>query len=388
MKRLAFVLALILPVSGCAWIKGLLSRDESVEPPSPLVTFTPKLTVRALWTSRVGKGSDKQFVRLSPGVDRGRVFAADIRGRLAAVDAEAGKTLWELNTRAPVSAGVGLADGLVLLGTSHAEVLAFGEENGAAAWRSGVSSEILAVPRGADGVVVAQTIDGKVFGLDERGGRRLWMYQSVVPVLTLRSRGAPLIARGAAVVGLPNGKLVALTLHDGKVGWESPIAIPHGRSELERMVDISADPVLYESTIYVASFQGRVAAVDLESGRVLWGRDLSSYAGIAVDGRNVYVTDDVGQVWALDRFSGTSVWKQDKLRGRSVTGPVLFGSSVVVGDFEGYLHWLDTDNGAFQARHRVDSAGLLTPGVVAGDTLYVSGERGVLTALRVEKESP
>lgn len=383
-RWLLAVLALVVggSLGGCSWIKGYFGTDEAAEPPTPLASFEPAFKVRTLWSTRAGHGVEKQYAKLTPAVDKGRVFAADVRGRVMALDADSGRRIWDMDTRAPISGGIGVGDGELLLGTSNAQAMALSEDNGAILWRSPVSSEVLAAPRSGEGVVVVQTNDGKLFGLDASDGRRLWLYQEAVPVLTLRGRSAPLILRGKVIAGLANGKLVALTLRDGKLLWETPIAVPRGRSELDRMVDITSDPQLYEGVIYVASFQGRVAAVDPESGRILWGRDVSSYAGLAVDETNVYVTDEHSQVWALDRASGSSAWKQDKLRGRMLTAPVVLGSSVVVGDFEGYLHWLSKDNGAFQTRLRVDSSGILAPGVVAGDTLYVASRRGEVEALR------
>ena len=378
----SFVGSLVGSLSGCSWMRGIFDSGEPAEPPTPLASFEPAFKVRTLWSERAGRGVENQYAKLALAVDRGRVFAADVRGRVMALDAQSGKRIWDVDTRAPITGGIGVGDGQLLLGTGNAQVLALSEDNGAILWRSPVSSEILAAPHSGEGVVVVQTNDGKLFGLDAGDGHRLWLYQEVVPVLTLRGRSAPLIMRGRVVAGLASGKLVALTLRDGKPLWETPIAVPRGRSELDRMVDITSDPQLYEGVIYVASYQGRVAAVDPESGRILWERDVSSYAGLAVDETNVYVTDEHSQVWALDRASGSSAWKQDRLRGRMLTAPVVLGSAVVVGDFEGYLHWLSKDNGAFQARLRVDSSGILAPGVVADDTLYVISRRGEVEALR------
>jgi outer membrane protein assembly factor BamB len=382
MRRLVGCLALALSVSGCSWVRGIFDGDEGVEPPAQLTRIEPTLDVTTLWETRVGRGTDRQFIRLTPAVANGRVYAADTRGRVAALAADSGRTLWEVDTDAPISGGVAFDDGRVLVGTSQAEVIALSAEKGTVLWRAGVSSEVLASPQGDHGIVVAQTMDGRVVGLNAEDGTRLWVYQGSVPALTLRARSTPLIVRDAVFAGLPNGRLVALTLRAGRAAWETPVAVARGRSELERMVDISADPEFHDGVIYAVTYQGRVAAIEAQSGRVLWNRDLSSHAGLAVDERNVYLTDDQGQVWALDRLSGASLWKQDKLRGRGVTGPVVYGASVVVGDFEGYLHWLSKDSGGFQARVRVDSAGILVPGVVLEDTLYVAGRGGHIVALR------
>jgi outer membrane protein assembly factor BamB len=240
----------------------------------------------------------------------------------------------------------------------------------------------LAAPRAAGGTVVARTVDGRVYGLDVLDGHRLWSYQSTVPVLTLRGNSAPLLEQGLAVVGLESGKAVALSASDGKVRWEQAIGVSRGRSELERMVDIDANPVSYQGVLYLASFQGRVAALDPDTGNPLWGRDISSYAGLAVDDGHVYVTDDHSEVWALDRLTGASVWKQDGLRGRALTAPAVQGASVLVGDFEGYVHWLSREDGQLQARWRLDSDGIQVGPLVVDDTAYVYGRSGRLASLR------
>jgi outer membrane protein assembly factor BamB len=382
MMRAAIAAALVAVLSGCAWAQGLFGGSGGSEPPAELTDFEPSLQVRTVWSAQVGKGTGRRFVRLIPAMDAGRIYAADVRGQVAAFDAASGARLWEVDTETPISAGVEADGGRVLVGTDQAEVFALDQDSGSIVWRAEVSSEVLAVPRAANGTVVVKTADGRLFGLDAADGKRLWVYQSAVPVLTLRGASAPVIVGDIAIAGLANGKLLALGLRDGRVLWETAIAVPHGRSELERMVDISGDPVYVEGIVYVSSYQGRVAAVDVQTGRLLWGYDISSYAGLAVDHDKVYVTDEQGHVWALDRRSGASLWKQDKLQGRAVTAPVVVDGSVVVGDYQGYLHWLAADTGRFQQRLRVDASGLLNPGRVQGDTLYTASRGGDLVALR------
>jgi outer membrane protein assembly factor BamB len=383
MRRAPLVFLLALSLSGCSWIRGYFGSDEPLEPPAKLTEIHPELSVQSLWSTRVGHGAGKLRVRLTPAMDGSRLFAADDNGLVVALDADKGKRLWDMQTRVPVSAGVGADEGLVLLGSDKGEVLALGQDDGALRWRVSLSSEILATPRAGNGVVVVRSIDGHVYGLDALDGHRQWVYQSTVPVLTLRGNSAPLLVQGRAIIGLESGKLVALSLPDGKPLWEQAIGLPRGRSELERMVDIDADPIVYRGTVYAASFQGRVAALDGDTGNPVWGRDISSYAGLAADDRHVYVTDEHSEVWALDRFTGASVWKQTALRGRALSAPALQGSSLVVGDFEGYLHWLSQDDGHLQARWRLGSAAVLVPPLVMNDVAYAYGQSGDLAALRV-----
>jgi outer membrane protein assembly factor BamB len=385
MRRWVPYVAIVLlstGLGGCAWMSG---GKDNTEPPAPLTSIDSRLEVETLWSTRVGVGSKKQVLKLVPAVAEGRVFAADRKGRVQAVDAASGKRLWETATEAPISGGPGVGDGLVLVGTTGGEVLALDAEDGALRWRVPVSSEVLSVPRAAEGVVVVLTADGKVFGLSVEDGRRRWIFERSVPVLTLRGTSSPALANGLVVGGFASGKLASLGARDGRLLWETSIAVPSGRTELERLVDISADPVVDGDVVYVVTFQGRVAAVALESGRMLWVRDMSSYAGLGVDGRQVYVTDDKSHVWALDHRNGASLWRQDKLSSRALTAPVPHGGAVAVADFEGYLHWLSREDGSFLARVRVDRAGILAPPVVVGDTLYVHGRSGALAAYRIKQ---
>ncbi|MFP5344188.1 MAG: outer membrane protein assembly factor BamB [Gammaproteobacteria bacterium] len=264
-------------------------------------------------------------------------------------------------------------------------MLALDEIKGGVTWRVRVSSEVLSPPRVAQGIVVVRCVDGRLFGLNAGDGSRIWVYDSAAPALTLRSTSAPLIVGDKVIAGFANGKLAAVSLQEGKLLWETAIAEPRGRTELERLVDISGDPQEYDGVVYAASFQGRIAAVQADSGQLLWARDLSSHAGIAVDERYVYVTDAQSQVYALDRRDGRSLWKQDKLRARALSAPAALGEYIAVGDFEGYLHWMARDDGRFVARVRVDDNGIIATPVVSADTLYVNGKGGVLAAFRLSK---
>jgi outer membrane protein assembly factor BamB len=379
------VLLVSMLAGGCGTVGNFLAGKDNSAPPAELVTLTPSLTVQTLWSKDVGSGSDNQYIKLAPVVEGDKVFAADRKGRVSAYGTVNGQLLWETQTKSPISGGPGSGEGLVLVGTSEGEVIALNAGTGEIAWRAQVSSEILAAPRATQGVVVARTVDGKLFGLDAKQGTRIWVYEQSVPALTLRGTSAPLLVGDKVIAGFASSKLVAITLNEGKLLWEASVAEPRGRSELERLVDISGELQVADGIIYVASFQGRVAAVDLESGRALWARNMSSNAGISVGEGSLYVTDDQSHVWALDRRDGGTLWKQDKLQARSVTAPAVYGDYVAVGDFEGYLHWMSHEDGSFVAREKIDDDGIIAPPVVASDTLYVSGKGGVLAALRTGK---
>ncbi len=377
--RLLLLIAATVWLSGCSWLRG----DDNADPPAELAEIQTKVKLQELWHADVGAGIDEQYLKLRPGIDGGRVFAADVKGRVTAYDEITGKEIWEIKTDTPIASGVGVGEGLVVVGNSEAQVIALDWRDGHEVWRAEVSSEVLSIPGADQGIVVIQSVDGKLTGLKASDGARVWVYERSVPVLSLRGTSSPVLVQGAVIAAGDNGKLAVVDLARGLVGWEASIAVPHGRSELERMVDIDSSPQIWGGTIYAVTYQGRVAAVEGNSGRVLWARDMSSAVGLGVDFSNVYVTDADSEVWALERDNSGSVWKQDKLKRRALTAPVAIGSYVAVADFEGYVHVLSRTDGEIVGRERTDSKGVLAPLVVEGDTLFVYGNSGTLSAYKI-----
>jgi outer membrane protein assembly factor BamB len=380
----AAILAAALLLAGCSAVGSLFTQDEVAEPPAELVDFEEQIEVEEIWSRRVGAGVSKNYLKLRPLVDSGRVFAAETKGGIRAFEAESGDEIWNAETGTPISGGPGGGEGLVLVGSSDGDVVALSAETGEEKWRTRVSSEVLAPPVAANGVVVARTSDGKLFGLSVVDGSQLWVYDRSVPILSLRGTSMPVLVSGAALSGFDSGQLVAVSLENGQTLWEQRIAIPRGRSELERLVDIDADPLVAGAVVYAVTFQGRIAALDLFSGNVIWQREMSSYAGLGVQDEIIYVTDSDSFVWALDRRNSASLWRQDKLKWRRLTAPLGIGRYVVVGDFEGYVHWLSREDGRMLARVRVDSSGILAPPVAYRDIVLIYGRGGTLTALQVQ----
>ncbi len=379
-RYLLFVLALVL-LSGCSAIKEITGGGEdNTIPPTPLVEFQTLVEIIQLWSKDTGKGSTKQYLKLTPSHIQGKVFVADIRGNLMAIDATSGNRLWENDADMNITGGPGSSEILTMIGSDNGDVLAYASESGEFLWQAKVSSEVLAAPQEAYGVVVARTIDGKVFGLDANDGRRLWVYDRTVPALTLRGTSNPVITGDIVIAGFDGGRISAIELHTGKLIWETSVSLASGRSQLERMVDIDSDPVIIGNDIYVATFQGRLASVALEDGRITWTRDISSYAGLTADENNIYITDDQSYIWALERSTGNSVWKQENLFARRATAPATIGDLVVVGDLEGYIHWMDKSNGHFVARSRVSKAPILAPPVAVEDIIYAYSSDGTLSA--------
>lgn len=373
LMRLA-LLGIALLLGGC------FGSKDNMELPTPLVEFTPTLTVEEVWSASAGGRSD--LTKLTPTRQGDTLFTATAAGLIRAFTLSDGQRLWEHQVKDRIlTGGVGVGDDLVLVGSRNGQVIALAASDGSERWQAQVSSEVLSAPRAQGGVVVARSLDGKLYGLDSQSGRGLWVYERTVPLLTLRGTSSPVIAADAVIAGFDSGKLAALQLTSGKLLWEIAVALPRGRSELERMVDIDADPVIKGDTIYTTSFRGRVVAVD-QKGSLVWEREISSYAGLNVDATAVYVSDEKSHLWAFDRTSGASLWKQEKLQAREITAPAILDKTIVVGDKEGYLHWLRQEDGQFVARHRTGKNPITVPPLVVGDLLIVYTSAGEITALR------
>lgn len=373
----AALLALAILAAGCS------SNSKKELPPAELTSFNEEVVLQKQWSRSIGDGQGKTYNMLVPAVEGSHIYAADVTGVVMALDRMNGDVQWKKDLELPVSGAVGVGYGMIMLGTLQGEVVALDASTGEEKWRSRVTSEVLAPPATNGDVVVVQTQDDRLIGLDASTGNQRWVFDSTPAVLSLRGTGAPLVTNHLAIAGLSTGKIVALDTQNGVPVWEQRIAIPQGRSELERIVDIDGGLLLSGGNLYVTSYQGRMAALELETGRVLWQRDASSYAGLAQGFGNVYVSLASGTVEGVDERSTTALWSNDSLARRQLSAPEVFSSYVAVGDMEGYLHLLSQVDGRFVGRTRIDSDGLRARPLVVGDMIYVFGNSGKLEALTI-----
>ncbi len=382
--RALLLATLVAVLSSCQTTKEIIFRESSnAIKPNELEEFEARLKVEKLWSDRIGKGSDEQYLKLTPAVLGERLYVADRYGHLVASTLSTGKEEWDIHDKnVQYTGGPGGGDGLVLMGTGDGRVIAREADSGKVRWVAKVSSEVLAAPTAGNGVTVVRTGDGHLYGLNSTTGAEMWVYERTVPTLTLRGVAPPVIDEDVAMAGFDNGRFAAVSLKNGKMVWESPLAVPTGRSDLERMVDVDSAPVLVGTMAYVSSFQGAVAALSISDGKILWTREVSSYEELSVGDDRVYVTDDKGTIWALDAKTGSSVWKQEALANRFVTAPIFFDGHVVVADFEGYVHWLDAKTGDFEYRERVTKERIIAPALNAGGILLVYSTTGQLVAMR------
>lgn len=381
-KRFFSVALLFAFLSGCGAIEYLFVEEVYEAPPEPLVEFTPEFEPEILWQENTGDGATNTYADLSPWLQNDRIVTVDSEGDVRSYQAENGRSVWRQKLKVTVAAGVGGGAGKILIGSQQGEVIALDDSNGDILWRQKLSSEVLAPPKADENVVVVRTADGRVTGLSANEGKVLWNYQRSVPLLSLRGVSAPEIVGDRALAGYDNGKLVALSLTDGKVIWEKSVAVPRGRTELERLVDIDADLQVIDNTVYAAAYQGNLAALDIPTGNQIWEREISSKEGFDVaPGEAVYITDEDSYVWAIQDGSGDSLWRQTRLLRRNVTAPTIVGEYIVVGDLEGYLHWIARSDGRFVARQELGDEPITSQPVVAGGILYVMSSDGRLTAI-------
>jgi outer membrane protein assembly factor BamB len=398
---LAVVLGL---ATGCSTIKGWLgsSKSEALEP-AELTEIVSPLPVRSIWTVSLGDEQARMGLRQHPAIEGDRVFAADDSGRVSAFSLATGDRLWQTDaladasmrgsrwafwrTRSSESGLTGspaAGNGMVVIGGRNGEVVALDAGTGAKRWAVTVTSEVQAAPLITAERIVVRAGDGRVFGLDPADGSRKWVFDRGLPSLSVRGSGTPVAGQGVIYVGYDDGSVVMLRLEDGARGWEQIVAEPTGRTELDRMADVDGEIQVGLQEVYATSFHGQTMAMAADNGRPLWNRDIGSYAGIALLGDRLLVSDKDGTLWALDRNTGSALWKQDAFARRWLTTPVVHGDYAVVGDVEGYLHWIKLDSGEIAGRDRIENAVIrATPQVSSDGVLVAATVEGKLAAYRV-----
>ncbi len=374
-------LSMLLLLGGCSTVTDTVDgwMGESGPKMAKLQSYQAEVAPLELWSQGVGEGSGGVASRLQPAIDNSRLYVAEFEGEVKAVSLPGGESLWSVTLSEHIMSGVAVDEENLYVGTESGKLLALDRNNGSERWSVNLLSEILAPAAAASGRVVVRTADGKLTALERTEGKQLWQYEREVPVLTLRGTSAPLVTADKVYAGLDSGEVVALSLEDGREQWIKPVTTPRGRTEIERMVDIDANPVIVGDTLYVVGFQGNLVALNAESGELLWKRQLSSLMTPAIQAKYLFVSDQEGAVWAFDRQDGSALWKQDGLLNRAPSPPLADGRYVVVGDGEGYLHWLAVEDGRFAGRMQLDSAGFAVPALDYGEGVVSYSKSGRLS---------
>lgn len=369
-------------LSGCSWFG--IGDDEAVIEPAELVKFKAEVNVKRQWSTKVGAGAREYFKSLRPAASSSVVFAAGHEGKVVAIDIETGKRLWDTDLEAPLSGGVGYGGGLVMVGTIEAQVYALDASDGSLVWTAEVSSEVLSSPQSNGDMVAVQTIDHKLFALDASSGEMIWQHSGDSPILSVRGIGEAIVTDNMVISGFDSGKLIAFNPENGSLIWEGRLALPKGRTELERMVDIDGAPLLVGDVIYSVTFQGRLGALSRGTGRNLWFQDSSSNNSPAHSNGQVFVSEEEDRVRAFDAGSGQPVWSNDQLFLRRLTGPAKLAGTIAVADAEGYLHLLDPTDGHFVGRVKVDGSGVSAPLLTVGNSLIVQSNNGALSSYKLQ----
>lgn len=376
--RYLTVLTTALLVTACA-------DDANLEQPTELQPFNSQYDLNVIWHAATGAGAEEQYLFLHPLILKEIGVTVSRDGVLIVTNLTSGDYEQDIELDTTISAGIGGNEELWLLASRDAYVIAVDGQQRIERWRTRVSSEVLARPKIYKDSVIVRTIDGKIISLDSSTGKIRWQYQRAIPDLTLRGTSEPVIIRDKIIAGLADGRLIAISPDDGSVIWDVALAIPSGRSEIQRLIDIDGNVEIYGRVLYAASFQGRVAAIDITRGQFLWAKDFSTHTGVVVDEKTLYSSDENGHIWALDRLNGATLWKQDKLAYRSLTRPTIVGDYIAVGDFEGFVHLLSRYDGRFVARFQLGqyddigwqlASGIIVPPIARDDDRVVVVSRG------------
>lgn len=353
--RASLAIALALSVTGCSTVSGWFGPSgKPATKPAELAEIKANAAINRAWDANVGGAGTYTF---SPATDGQAVYAAGREGRIVKLDLASGREIWRIEAGQVISAGVGAGDGLVLVGTPKGEVLAFKAADGSPAWTAKLSGELLIPPEVANGAVAARSNDGKLALLDAATGKARWTYSRALPTLTLRDQSHMLLGEAALYAGHAGGRLTALALNNGAPQWEANVALPRGATELERIADVAGSLAMDDRRVCAAAFQGRVACFDRVSGNSLWVREFSSLGGVDMDDRYVFAADEHDTVAAFDKNRGINPWKQDKLRDRKLSSPVAVAEKyVAVGDYQGHVHLINAEDGAFAARVATDGS--------------------------------
>lgn len=376
----------LLGASVCIAACGIFGDDDEELEPAELIDFDTKIKIKRLWSAKLG--SDAEFLRvaLQPMGDGNRIYAASHDGNVLAFDPESGKRIWRTELDLDLTAGPGVGSGVVVVVADDGVVVALGANDGSERWRVDVGGESLAKPVIDDSTVVVQTVDNRLRALELFDGSERWVVLQSMPRLTMRGSASPLILGSTVVAGFDNGRLVAVDIETGDTAWETLLAPPSGRSDLERLSDVDGAMAVVGQDIYAAGYQGRLAAVAAESGQMLWVTEISSSEGVSADWSNLYTVQDNGTLIAVSRRNGAETWRQDALLRREPTLPVPFNTTVVTGDFEGYLHFFSNVDGVPVARVKLGGAAITSDPVVVADRLYVQSDAGTLAAYVVAEE--
>lgn len=383
MKIRLMAIGLLTLLQACTQVDNYILGKDNTPKPSPLTAINSKVKMALAWSVPIGKSNKSSaYLKLKPVVRGNIIYTADANGMVQAIDKGTGHSLWSKQLAHGIVSGPSVSEGVIALGTNASQVVLLKQADGSSAWHAKVSSDILSKPAIANHKIFVKTIDGNLYAFHLQTGEKIWVADHGAPSLILKASSSPVILGQMVLVGFSDGKLDAVDMNFGHVLWQRSIAYASGSSDVERLVDIDADPIVRDGVVYLAGYQGYVGAIQLESGQFLWSKPASTYRNLSMDKNALYMTDSDDVVWAFDRATGQVKWKQDALKARGLSEPVLMGKHLVVGDKTGYLHLLSTQSGEMLSRTQLSGAIDIAP-AVSGNHVYVMTANGKLNSLSV-----
>lgn len=383
MKIKLIILALCVAMQGCSKIDDYLLGKDNTPKPKELAELQDKIKITQTWSATVGKSDkNKEYLRLKPVIHNGTIYTADVSGLIHAVNKHNGLMKWTNQLKYNLVSGPALGSGYLAVGSSNASVTLLNQSDGQQVWQKKVSGEVLSPPVITSGRVIAKTIDGKVYAFNVKDGKQLWMADHGAPSLILKASSSPVVMGNLVLIGFSDGKMDAYDMNNGRLVWQRGIAYASGASDVERLVDIDADPILDGGIAYLGSYQGYIGALSLSDGQFVWRKPGSIYKNMLLSGNTLYVSDSNDILWSINKQNGQVNWKQKVLKARGITEPVLVGNHLVVGDKTGYLHFFNAQSGEILARFKASSGVRISPSV-SGRMLYVLTDNGMLNQLVV-----
>ncbi|WGZ92229.1 MAG: outer membrane protein assembly factor BamB [Candidatus Thiocaldithrix dubininis] len=377
----AAVLAALL-ISGCSTFQQVLPAKD-MNPPKALKEFKPTVGVKTLWQVSTGSSAGKDYVRINPYIDENTVIVAGGRS-VSAWNKNNGAKLWQVGLDEELSGGVSGTGSLILVGSNNGGAFALDRQSGKVVWKQRLTSEVVAISPPANGIAAFRTSDGRLSGLNLQSGEVLWQQVRQGSPLSLRGASTPVTVGGMVIAGFDSGVVTAFDMQSGRALWEATLSVPRGQGDLDSVTDVDGKMKAVGEALFAASYNGLIMGINMRDGKPAWSAPYSSYSGLDADANGVYTTSISGLFWKLDPQTGKPVWKMDDLERRQLTAPTIVGNYVVVGDYKGVLHWINTSTGLLAARVQGDPAGYTVAPVLDGNVIYTLGRSGVLSAVALQ----
>jgi len=382
-KYSAVMMVCCIFLHACTQVDNYMLGKDNTPKPKVLEPIKSRVTLRTHWSTSIGKSNKTiTYLKLKPVIQGNIIYTADASGMINALDKSTGKIVWSNQLHTGIISGPTVAEGFIALGTDASDLVILNQKTGIKVWETHLSEDALSKSAIHNHHVFTKTIDGHLYAFELATGKKLWVSEHGAPSLILKAGSSPVIMGELILVGFSDGKLDAIDMKTGRVIWQRSIAYATGASDVERLVDIDADPIIRGSTVYLASYQGFVGALNLTDGQFVWNKPASIYKNMAMDSNALYVTDSRDVLWAFNIQTGQVIWKQNALKARGVTEPLLMGNRLIVGDKTGYLHVISIENGELIGRTQLNGAIIISPDV-SGQMVYVMTANGILHAVTV-----